>query len=68
MNLRERIESFLRERRIRRLCREAIRLTKTDPTGARVAFRRMSIEIERRTPQQIERMERAQRLERRKQG
>lgn len=59
----ERITSALRERRITRLGRQAIRANKAgDGLAARIAFLRMSREIERRTPAQVERMERAQRL------
>lgn len=69
MSITERIESALRERRILRHCREAIARTKAkDGVGARVAFKRMSLEIEARTPEQVARMERARQLEARQIG
>lgn len=64
----ERFTSWRRERRIRRLCREAIRLQRIDPMASRSTFLRMSLEIEKRTPQQVVRMERDRNLERRRQG
>jgi GTP-binding protein LepA len=39
-----------------------------DGVGSRIAFMRMSREIEKRSPEQVARMERAKRLEARKQG
>ena len=63
----ERITSALREIRITRMGREAVSCAATgDSVGARVAWLRLSREIERRTPQQVERMERAQALFRRR--
>lgn len=67
--LRERIASALRERRILRLCRQAIRHAKRgNGIESRVAFLRMSAEIGRRTPAQVARMERVRGLERRRHG
>lgn len=67
MNLLERLDSALRERRITRLGRKAIRhAAKGERLDSRIAFLRMSREIEQRTPEQVLRMERARRLERRR--
>lgn len=67
MSITERFQSWRRERRITRLCRQACRLQRTgDGVGSRVAFMRMSREIEQRTDEQIERMDRTRRLERRR--
>lgn len=69
MSIIERIQSARRERRIRRFCREAIAKTRAgDAMGARVAYRRMSLELEARTPEQVARMERARGLEARRHG
>ena len=63
----ERLTSAVRELRITRMGREAVRLAALgDQLGSRVAWLRLTREIERRTPQQVERMERAQALFRRR--
>lgn len=67
MSILERIESAMRELRIIRHGREAIRLANAkDSIGSRIAFARMSNEINARTNEQIARMKRARRLEARR--
>lgn len=69
MSLAERVESALREHRILRHCREAVACQRAgDGAGARIAWARMSLEIGKRTPEQVARMERAQSLHRRAHG
>ena len=69
MSILERIQSTLRERRITAHARAAMRAQRQgDPVAARVSWLRMSREIEQRTPEQVVRMERDRRLERRRQG
>jgi hypothetical protein len=61
----EPITSRLRERRILRYCREATgHMRAGRSVDGRVAFNRMKIEVNRRTPRQIARMERARNLAR----
>jgi hypothetical protein len=69
MSLAERFASALREQRILRHCRAAIAAQRAgDGVAARVEWQQMSQEIEARTPEQVARMERSKRLERRANG
>lgn len=68
-NLLEPITSHLRERRILRHCREATRHMRAGRSlEGRIAFNRMKNEVNARTSRQIDRMERARNLARKREA